>query len=195
MNENGTNERARKAVYFVGDSLTRRCDLDRYYPDFDALNLGISGDTLEEFMQRGEYFKFEKEPDAVVFLMGINDLIFRDAKVLPMKRKYEALFSAWKNNHPQTKVVVQSLYPVIERIDEDRITAWRINDRIKWANSRLKILCEKYGYIYADVHSQLLWICRLDDKYAADCIHVNDEGYKVVARYINSILNGIFSTD
>ena len=37
-------------VVFVGDSITDFCNLDAYYPKFNAVNRGISGDTMKEFV-------------------------------------------------------------------------------------------------------------------------------------------------
>ena len=60
-------------VVFVGDSITDFCNLDTYYPGLEAVNRGISGDTIEGILGRMEESIFELNPSLVVLLGGANN--------------------------------------------------------------------------------------------------------------------------
>lgn len=193
-NATKTFDEGKKTVYFIGDSLTRRCDLDEFYPDYVTLNLGISRDTLGEFMQRGEHFRFENAPDAVVFLMGINDLNFENGQPIPMEGLYRRLFKEWKR-YPKMKIIVQSLYPVVDCGITEYAMAPGINDKIVELNTRLKALCAEMGLYFADIHSRLKTGERLNPIFADDCIHINRSGYEIVAKCVNSAIKRAFNDD
>ena len=60
-------------VVFVGDSITDFCNLDTYYPGLNAVNRGISGDTVEGIRGRLEESVFGLSPSVVVLLGGANN--------------------------------------------------------------------------------------------------------------------------
>ena len=61
-------------VVFFGDSLTEFCDLDKFYPDLNAINRGIAGDTTSGMLERVRSNVVKLDPSVVVFLGGANDL-------------------------------------------------------------------------------------------------------------------------
>ena len=178
-------------VVFVGDSLTQNCDLKKFYPNFDTVNRGIGGDTLQWLFLRTDCSIFNLKPKAIVFLMGINDLNFYGASVEDMMDRYTALFALLRKKCKNTPVIVQSLYPVITDGETKYPMTKGIKRSIIILNEYLENLCENYGYCFVNVYEKLESNGQIDDSYARDCLHLNDEGYEVVAELINEKLGEV----
>lgn len=178
-------------VVFVGDSLTQNCDLKKFYPTIDSVNRGIGGDTLQWLFLRTDCSIFNLKPKAIVFLMGINDLNFYGASVEDMMDRYTAFFSLLQKKCKDTPVIVQSLYPVITEGKTKYPMVKGIKKSVSLLNEYLERLCENYGYIFVNVYEKLECNGQLDEKYSKDCLHLNDEGYEVVAELINEKLGEV----
>ena len=62
------------AIVFLGDSITRKWDLARAFPHLKTANRGISGDTTRGMLCRFKENVLDLQPQAIVFMGGINDL-------------------------------------------------------------------------------------------------------------------------
>ena len=62
------------AIVFLGDSITRKWDLTKAFPDLKAANRGIAGDTTRGMLCRLKDNVLDLHPKAIVFMGGINDL-------------------------------------------------------------------------------------------------------------------------
>jgi lysophospholipase L1-like esterase/dienelactone hydrolase len=62
------------AIAFLGDSITRKWDIAKAFPDLKVANRGISGDTTRGMLCRLKDNVLDLHPKAVVFMGGINDL-------------------------------------------------------------------------------------------------------------------------
>ncbi|MDE6303093.1 MAG: hypothetical protein K2M36_05860, partial [Clostridia bacterium] len=179
-------------VVFIGDSLTARCELYKVYNKFLCINMGISGDTLENYLSvyKREIFNY---PRAIVFLMGINDVVFHSADSHTLKGVYESLFTKFKEDFNGMPILIQSLYPVCLSFQEELQLPADINATIVDINKMLAGLCEKYGFTYVDVHSALLKDGELNIEYASDRIHVNEKCYAIISDIVTRALNQAFT--
>jgi lysophospholipase L1-like esterase/pimeloyl-ACP methyl ester carboxylesterase len=62
------------AVVFLGDSITAKWKLEQAFPEYKIANRGIAGDTTRGMLCRFEDNVLALQPQALVFLGGINDL-------------------------------------------------------------------------------------------------------------------------
>ena len=63
----------RPRVVFIGDSITQRWDLPKYFPEFEVANRGIGWQTTSEMLVRFRQDVIELMPTVVVILGGSND--------------------------------------------------------------------------------------------------------------------------
>ncbi|MGL4383504.1 MAG: SGNH/GDSL hydrolase family protein, partial [Bacilli bacterium] len=90
-----------------------------------------------------------------------------------------------KQLDPLVEIYLQSIYPV-NKIYYFRplntIMAQKINRKITTINEELQNICKSNNLVYIDVYSALLDTHNsLELKYTIDGLHLNGEGYKVVA--------------
>ena len=176
-------------VVFVGDSAVEFWNLDNYFPGLNAVNRGISGDTIEGIRGRLEESIFGLSPSLVVLSGGSNNFAvgYDDVETFIVEN-YRAIFSAIKTRLPQTKVIVQSVYPVSYISFRNR---YRVgHGHIEAINNKLKELALAFGYTYADVYSVLTsGDEEFDTKYTKDGLHPNKEGYKAISDYLRPIID------
>ena len=158
-------------VVFLGDSITDFCQLDRYYPGLNAVNQGISGDTTGGMLERVDADVCAREPQAVVFLGGIND-IFMGVEDEAIVSNIRAIVDRIHAALPDTQIIVQSVYPVEE------FGSLALTGHVQAVNERLRAQAKEGGYAYADVYSVLAGSDgRLTHGLADDGLHPNDAGY------------------
>lgn len=165
-------------VLFLGDSITDFCDLPVYYPGLNAVNQGISGETTGQILARMDRSVYAYEPDILVLLAGVNDILsgYEDDVVTGNMRTI--LEGVWQRL-PETEIILQSIYPVAEGED------LYYTGRIRAVNERLKALAAEFGCRYLDVFSALCAADgRLDGRWSDDGLHPNDAGYRTACPLI-----------
>lgn len=187
-----------KKILLFGDSLTA------YYPmetlpkkNVQYINKGIAGETLPEIKIRIKKDVIEENPDVVFVQGGANDYLspcYQGAKKVANQLAKIAL--TMKEELPQAKVYVESLYPVYTKRLPGDIYSWaegKSNAEIQAINSYVKEICEGKGPIYLDVYSCLAdenGELSLED--TIDGVHLSQSGYEKVAKCIKGeITNGI----
>ncbi len=154
-------------VLFLGDSLTAHGDWQGWFPEVEALNFGISGNTTVDVMGRLASV-VEADPDEVILLIGTNDLGTRHT-VEHLVRNVQSILVDLRRDLPGSRMLVQSVMP----------RGREFADRIQEANIHLRQFC-------ATVHAQYLdlWpVLALDDgelnpTFSEDRLHLNDAGYE-----------------
>lgn len=170
---------------FLGDSITDFCDLGYYYPGLNTVNAGISGDTTDWMLDRLETSVLRYEPDILVLLGGINDLL-RGGDEEQIVANLMTIVDTVRERVPQVQVLVQSVYPIGEGDD----LYW--TGRIRAINSRLEALAGEHDYDYVNLFDALATEDgRLDERYSYDGLHPNDTGYAVVSSILTQALEKI----
>lgn len=164
-------------VAFVGDSITDGYNLKYFYPEYITANRGISADTSFGLEDRIKVFVYDIKPKVVVLLIGINN-------ITNCLDNYENVVKGIKDNLPNSKVILQSIYPLNGEL-ADR------NKHVINVNKEIKNYAMKYNYIYADVHSHLVDLAsgELKENYTDDGIHPNLEGYKAITGVLKPIIS------
>lgn len=156
-------------VVFLGDSLTDGCPIDRFYPEFTALNRGIGGDRTSDLLARMKISVYDVEPQVAVVLIGGNNLT-------TMFEDYEEILKGLQGTLPQTKVILLSLTAMGGRFSEK-------NGIAALNNQKIKALAQEYGFDYVDIFSPLFDPDRMEiyADYTSDGAHLTEKGYAVVS--------------
>ena len=177
-------------IVFYGDSITEMCQTSLYYPEFEIINRGISGDTTEGMLARLDNNLLNIKPSTVLFLGGIND-IDKNVPTEEIANNVDAIIVAIKDVNPDCRIIVQSVYPVNENIRPRYLN--KVNNRNNVAvmelNEELKKICQNRDCVYLDIYSVLAdEDGNLDKRYTRDGLHLIKKGYFAVAEEIKPYL-------
>jgi lysophospholipase L1-like esterase len=169
-----------KHLVFIGDSLTEWFDWQERFPAYRVLNLGISGETVEELLDRWDHIRSRVESPDVIFLMtGINNILSEQYGITEPYREIVRNLRTW---YKGATVVVQSLLPVD--------MPWIKNDTIRTINRHLVELAKVHGAEYLDVYAAFT-----DDNgnpkpglLSDDGVHLAGKGYDVWAKVVEEYL-------
>ena len=100
---------ARQIIAFFGDSITQAGRWTEWFPDVEALNLGVGGDTTDDALARLEDV-VAAAPDGIVLLIGTNDLGTRQS-VEHLVRNVETMCVELRRALPGSRMLVQSIMP------------------------------------------------------------------------------------
>jgi lysophospholipase L1-like esterase len=171
-----------KRIIFIGDSLTEYFDWQSRFPEYDVINLGIAGETVEGLLGRiDRIISSIKNPDCIFIMTGINNIAMEDFDILePYKKIVSELSSKFKD----AVIVVQSILPVNLH--------WIDNSVIKALNRRLQDITKEFDAKYLDVFSLFINAHgRMEDGYLLDDgVHLSDVGYDVWAKVVEGFLRG-----
>ena len=156
-----------ETIVFVGDSITRGGDWAAWFPEVNAVNLGVEGDTTGDVLLRLGAI-VEADPDEVLLLIGTNDLGTRQS-VEHLVRNIQSILIELRRELPGTRMLVQSILP----------RGREFGERIQQANIHLRQFA-------ATVHAQYLdlWPAfaqsdgEINPAYSDDRLHLSAAGYE-----------------
>ncbi|MBI5641199.1 MAG: GDSL family lipase [Nitrospirae bacterium] len=171
---------AGEKLVFLGDSLTEFFDWQKRFPEFEVMNLGISGETVEGLLARLDRVTSRvRNPDLVFLMTGINDIAMEEYEITAAYRKVlDILTASFKNSH----VVVQSLLPV-------RLP-WISNNEIVKINRSLQEIAGELRIVYLDIYR--FFVDTNGNPVAQylmeDGVHLSAAGYNKWSRAIEDFL-------
>lgn len=162
-------------IVFLGDSLTDGARWDELLPGLPTKNRGINADTTRGVLARLDEI-LAGRPAAIFLLIGTNDLPFfayrSDRSIL---MTYEEILQRCKQDSPNTRIFVQSLFPRQRRFAR----------RICRLNERLIALAGKHACVYVDIYTRLTTPQgTLQPELTNDGLHLLAEGYR---RWVDAI--------
>ncbi|MBQ9023723.1 MAG: hypothetical protein IJ105_00710 [Bacilli bacterium] len=171
---------------FLGDSITEQYSLDEYYLDLPAVNSGVGGNTTDDILSDMKNRVYQYNPTKVFILVGINDLK-HEKKPEYIFKNINKIVDNIKENRPNTKIYVESIYPINdsddEKVKEDSIRN-RNNNDIDKINSMLKEKYNNTDVTYIDINSNLKENNKLKLSYTVDGVHLTPLGYIKVTRLL-----------
>lgn len=176
----------KKATVFLGNSITEVGEWSELFLDKNIINRGISGDVTYGVLNRLPFILSQK-PKKIFLAIGVND-IKRGASVDEVSDNQERIIKLIRTKSPKTKLYVESVLPVNESMLA-AIYAKITNQRITKVNQKLKILAQKYGATYVDLHQSKLKGTdgQLIKAYSTDGLHLQPEAYTIWADYLKSL--------
>ncbi|BDZ47679.1 GDSL-type esterase/lipase family protein [Naasia aerilata] len=162
---------------FLGDSLTEKGNWAERFPELDVVNLGVSGDTTEQVLER-LHDVIEKAPSTIVVMVGTNDLAWRRS-VESIVRNMESILWRLHSELPDARILVQSVLPrdreLADRVKEINIHVRQFAPTVKaeWVDL-WPVFAEEDGEIKAE--------------FSGDRLHLNEEGYAAWAEALRGQL-------
>ena len=182
-----TKKEQKSTTLFLGDSITQRYKLDKYFFNYKTINSGVGGNTTNDILndidERVNKYNFDK----VFLLVGINDLLFTTQTDEEIKNNIDKIIDSVYNKNPKSIVYLESVYPINTDINTD-IPAIS-NNRIKKLNKLLKKECNNNKCIYINMYDDLVdKNGKLKKIYTNDGIHLNKLGYTIVTKNLLSYI-------
>ena len=179
----------KESIVFLGDSITSRCNLNKYFPNYNVYNSGIAGNMTKDILGDMENRIFVYNPTKVFILIGTNDLVYSGLDNDGIKNNIEEIINKIYEKNSNIKIYLESIYPVNNSLNKE-IVETRTNDNIKNLNNKIEKICDNNKCTYINMYDNLT------DKngnmkriYTVDGLHLNKIGYKVVASKLTKYLN------
>ncbi len=167
-------------IVFVGDSITQDYNVYEYFSDLHVYNRGIGGDTTVGLKTRLDVSVFDLKPKTVILMIGTNDLALLKTTPETVAQNIKEIIETIKNQLPDTKIILQSIYPVNETMSPMTVLPRKNADIIKIN----QILAQLQKVIYVDVYSHLLKDGKLNPAYSVEGLHLNEQGYEVITNLL-----------
>ena len=174
-------------IIFLGDSISDGAEWSELFGDIRLLNRGISGDFSVGVLNRLEEV-YSRKPAKVFLLIGINDLT-RNITTDSVIKNIIWIVDLLKANSPNTKVYVQSVFPVNERFGKFSGHTSK-KAQILDLNEQLSSIYKTHQFEYINVFSFLVDSTgRLNERFTNDGLHLNSSGY---LKWKEVVLNQVF---
>jgi len=167
-------------------------------PDFDysVYNLGVSGDTTEDLLERFEFEakqRLKEEDGIIIFQIGINDSQFiisqSGLRTLPEKFRKDVE----KLINQAQKFTSQIVFVGPTPVDEIKTTPipWNPdkiykNENIKRNNEIIKSVCRENNIDFVEIFDN--WIKSDYKKLLEDGLHPNSKGHKKIFETVKNFL-------
>jgi lysophospholipase L1-like esterase len=175
------------AIFIIGDSITEYIKADALPSEF--VNLGIGNDTVIGITERLKFYKKLRTAKAIIFAIGVNDLLYRTPK--EAAKKFQKLFLQTPHD---VQIFVSLVLPVNEKALKFSYIQKRNNKNIGVFNQKIRNLCQiikRCNIIDAadkmkDPGGQLR-----PEYHTGDGLHLSEKGYGVWLK----IIKGKFEND
>ncbi len=175
----------------LGDSITDFYPVEELYDDLPVVNSGVAGNTTTDILENLHDRVAIYNPTKVFLLIGTND-IREDKKPEEIVNNIKKIVKKIHKMRPQTKIYIESLYPINntdqEPVDLDMVGN-RTNKIIQNINKKLKKYCDQEEITYIDLYQELI-----DDegnlglKFTTDGLHLSNLGYLKVTKTLLSYM-------
>lgn len=176
-------------IIFLGDSITHRYDLKKYYDNKNIINQGVEGDTTEDIINRLQTSIYDYNVRKVILLIGTNDIGIGKDPIENIK----LIINKIKSYDNSIEIIVESIYPINNtknsKIQKDTVGI-RNNEKIKETNKKIKEICKEKNITYVNVYDELTdKNGNLKLEYTVEGLHISDEGYKKITNVLSKYVN------
>jgi lysophospholipase L1-like esterase len=158
--------------------------------DIDVYNLGISGDTVEDLLERFDIEAEARNPDIIIFAIGINDSLSLDKDgLIKFQKNISSLATKAK------KFTDKIIFIGLTSVDESRTTPYLSEETGEAYNNQsigeydevIKSFCEDNNLIFVDVLGLLI-----NDDDLCDGLHPSSIGHKKMFERIKEEIEPIW---
>ncbi len=169
----GCSHNDSEKVIFIGDSLVRNWDTERYIPFIDSENLGVDGYKIADC---SSIIINDKEA-TVVLLVGTNDLTISNKT--EFAEEFANQYMNLMKNFTCKRIVCISILP------KDGFKYEIISNINKCIENKLK---EQKNSIFLNVAEDFLYNGGINPEYTVDGLHLNSKGYALLSSELSKIL-------
>ncbi len=170
-------------IVMFGNSITAECEWAELLQNPNVVNRGVIGDCTGDILARLSTVT-KPAPKQIFLLIGVNDLLY-----LPIDsiiKNFGTIIFRIKNEAPQTQLFIESLLPINNNLRR----SGTLNSDILILNKSIKAICAQNSISFIDTHTAF---CdtqgQLNEKFSLDGIHLNGEGYRLLANLIKEMMN------
>jgi len=152
--------------------------------DQDVYNLGISGDNTEGLLQRVEFEAEMREPEVIVFAIGINDSRYvrsENKRMVPIEQFRDNLIKLYEIS---SKIVEKVIFVGLTKVDESKtrsIDKEYDNEGIGQYDTAIKNFCSENNLKFIEMFDVL------DVEDLPDGLHPNSKGHAKMFERIKTI--------
>ena len=192
--KNETKNVVNENYLFLGDSITDYYDLDKYFPGYPVVNIGVSGDKTKSILDDMYNRVYRYNPSKIILLIGINNFLHENATSSDVFSAIEEITDKIEERLPNAKIYIESIYPVNDdwrRNHNNNVPpSKKVKKEIDETNENLEKLSKEKNYIYIDLNSKLSDEKGYFDKeYTDDGLHPNENGYEKITEELKKVLN------
>ena len=180
-------------IVMLGDSITDYYNLNEFYgEDKLIVNSGISGNRISDISNNLKSRVYNYNPSKIFLLIGINDILWDYADTNYVYDKTIELVNQIQNKLPNTKIYIESIYPVNPEINNhfNGVDVDRVNNTVNEVNKKLKEYSKDHSEIkYIDLSSKLVnENNEFSLEYSDDGLHPNENGYKLITSILKKYM-------
>jgi lysophospholipase L1-like esterase len=177
-------------IVLLGSSHFEWFPTDRHLPGYRIVNRGIASDRLgigdRGILHRLDISAFDCQPAFVVFNNGVNDLgeLWREGEppLDAIFAAYERVVGALRQGLPQTPILIINELPTCGRFAG-------LNPLVRQLNPVTERTAARFDCRHLDVHSAVVSETgELPVELTWDGLHLNDDGYSILATSIKRFL-------
>lgn len=168
-------------IVFLGDSIIRGSDFQKYFPNKKIVNLGCAGDTIQHLIQRADSV-CATSPEKIFIMGGINSL--KDNNVKKIISEYYDLLDIIISKNPNAKIYVQSVLPISKEQSKNICK----RETIIEFNIELKKICSNKNIFFIDIYSLYQQDGYINPTMSKDGVHINDEAYSLWAKELEKYI-------
>lgn len=149
--------------------------------DISIYNCGISGDNTNDLLKRFKDEATAREPQTIIFAIGVNDSQYIDSKDNPQVTMEKFEENLQKLIDQAKDITDDIIFLGLFGLDESKTmpTPWNLNkyydnENIKLYNAKIEEVAKKNIIDFIDM------IGLLDKDHLEDGLHPNDEGHKQI---------------
>lgn len=166
-------------LFFGSSSLRKWTDLEKTFADFNAINRGFGGSTLENAIYYVNDLIDPYHPRQIVIYSGENDIAEGNVSAQMVLNRFEKLFELIRQKRPLVPVAFISIKPSPSRAKFQPIVI-EANALIK------KFLRKQRKTDYINVYRKMLAKREQmqPELFGSDMLHMNEQGYAIWTKAI-----------
>jgi len=168
-----------KRIVFIGDSITDRWKLEKYFNDPSFINRGIDGQITGQMLGRFKQDVIDLKPEVLIILGGINDISFGFTDEA-IRNNLSMMCQLAQSNG--IRPILASILPINDyyRKLSDQLPPHRIEALNRWIRSYASDQHIGYMDYFSQVVDQNGF---LDRELSNDGVHPNEKGYQIMATH------------
>ena len=175
--------------YYYNQGYTELCPPDQIWtPSSGTLTLSNQSIATVVYPKTGAEIPIvdavtDAQPDIMLLTLGVNGVSFMDEQWFI--DEYTALINTIKTASPNTKIILNSIYPVAKSYGSIQYIS---NEKIAEANVWIKKIADDTGSKYLNTYEALVDTdgSLPEESHNGDGIHLNGDTFEVVMEYIRT---------
>ncbi len=173
----------KERIVFIGSQLTENWDLQKWFPNHEVINRGISGQRMAGFILRFMPDVIDLKPKAVVIEFASYN--FRKEYSLEELRDYTKSMATLARANNITPILTTIIPTRVDTV----IDGYRVNDSLRNFNEWVRLYSQSRMIPFANFYKLLADSGGLlPEDLSVSHIELNDKGYGIVSEKINEIL-------